>query len=189
MNANLKSKLLLNLAKNKKDQGFTLIELLVVIIIIGVLSAVALPNLLSQVGKARESEAKNGVSTVNRTQQAYFTERTEFAPLGGSGTTALQNINNELGAGLDLEFYQPDAQSVGQILFLNAARANDNTRDHGGAIAYDSATDVRAFSSVICRMVPGQSANAIANTDITGEGATGTGSVVACATTNVEEIN
>jgi type IV pilus assembly protein PilA len=64
----------LNRKNNKKDAGFTLIELLVVVIIIGVLAAIALPSLLSQVSKARQTEGKNNIGAVNRAQQSYYLE-------------------------------------------------------------------------------------------------------------------
>ncbi|NWF57882.1 MAG: prepilin-type N-terminal cleavage/methylation domain-containing protein [Fischerella sp.] len=64
----------LNGRKKKSDEGFTLIELLVVVIIIGVLAAIALPSLLNQVSKARQSEAKQNVGAMNRAQQAYYLE-------------------------------------------------------------------------------------------------------------------
>ena len=79
MNNTFKANLLKTLANKKGNKGFTLIELLVVVIIIGVLAAIALPNLLGQVGKARESEAKSQLGAINRAQQAFFTERGEFA--------------------------------------------------------------------------------------------------------------
>ena len=66
--------------KQKGEEGFTLIELLVVVIIIGVLAAVALPNLLSQVGKARETEIKNAVGTTLRQEQAYHFEQHDYSP-------------------------------------------------------------------------------------------------------------
>ncbi|UKO98167.1 type IV pilin-like G/H family protein [Nostoc sp. UHCC 0870] len=65
--------------KKKEEEGFTLIELLVVVIIIGVLAAIALPSLLGQVNKAKQSEARNYVGTVNRSQQAYYLEYQKFA--------------------------------------------------------------------------------------------------------------
>ena len=79
MKSELEAKFLQHLADKKKDQGFTLIELLVVIIIIGILSAIALPSFLNQANKAKQSEAKQYVGTLNRVQQSYYLEKSEFA--------------------------------------------------------------------------------------------------------------
>lgn len=74
----LKAKLLQHFAGKKANGGFTLIELLVVIIIIGILSAIALPSFLNQANKARQSEARTYVGSMNRAQQAYYLENNEF---------------------------------------------------------------------------------------------------------------
>lgn len=79
MKSELKAKFLQHLAGKKKDQGFTLIELLVVIIIIGILSAIALPSFLNQANKAKQSEAKQYTGTLNRVQQSYYLEKSQFA--------------------------------------------------------------------------------------------------------------
>ncbi|MDB9486566.1 type IV pilin-like G/H family protein [Dolichospermum circinale CS-537/01] len=80
MKTELKAKFLQHLlGKKKEDEGFTLIELLVVIIIIGILSAIALPSFLSQAAKAKQTEAKTFVGAVNRGQQAYRMENQSFA--------------------------------------------------------------------------------------------------------------
>lgn len=80
MKTELKAKFIQHiLNKKKNEEGFTLIELLVVIIIIGILSAIALPSFLNQANKARASEAKTYAGSVNRAQQAYFLESNAFA--------------------------------------------------------------------------------------------------------------
>jgi type IV pilus assembly protein PilA len=80
MKTEFKAKFLQNLVrKNKGNEGFTLIELLVVIIIVGVLAAIALPSFLNQIGKARGSEAKSNLGTMNRSQQSYRLENNVFA--------------------------------------------------------------------------------------------------------------
>lgn len=95
MKSDLKVKLLQHLALKQKDAGFTLIELLVVIVIIGILSAIALPSFLNQANKARQSEAKTYVGSLNRAQQAYFVEYGAFSADGSTleGGVAAQTQN------------------------------------------------------------------------------------------------
>jgi type IV pilus assembly protein PilA len=105
MKADIKYKLLqhINQKNKQKEEGFTLIELLVVIIIIGILAAIALPSFLNQANKAKQTEAKQTLSAMNKTQQAYYTENNEFlttiekfAQLGGAGIKT-QTVNYTYG--------------------------------------------------------------------------------------------
>jgi type IV pilus assembly protein PilA len=90
MSSQIKAKLLQHFAgKKKANGGFTLIELLVVIIIIGILSAIALPSFLNQANKAKQSEAKTYIGSMNRAQQAYYLEANTFAGQADFGKLGL----------------------------------------------------------------------------------------------------
>ncbi len=102
MKTELKAKFLQHLNQKKQDEGFTLIELLVVIIIIGILSAIALPSFLNQANKAKQSEAKTYVGSMNRAQQAYYLENNtmaaddKFGNLGLGVATETTNYKYEI---------------------------------------------------------------------------------------------
>lgn len=61
-------------AKLKKDEGFTLVELMVVVAIIGVLSAVAIPNFKKYQAKSKASEAKLQLSSLYTAESAFYAD-------------------------------------------------------------------------------------------------------------------
>lgn len=56
----------------KEQQGFTLVELMIVVAIIGVLSAVAVPNFKKYQAKAKTSEAKVQLAAAYTALQAFY---------------------------------------------------------------------------------------------------------------------
>ena len=70
---------------NLLEKGFTLVELMIVIVIVGILSAVALPNFLSQTAKAKATEAKTKTSALLKQAAAEALE--------GTAATAIATMN------------------------------------------------------------------------------------------------
>lgn len=144
MNSIFTAKYLQTLRNKKGNKGFTLIELLVVVIIVGVLAAVALPNLLGQVGKARETEAKNAIGTINRGQQTFHFDAKTFIP-DALAEADFQDITNPFGVSLVSAVYD---YSVAAGTTTNSGLAaatpvdatDDGVRGFAGQTDYDAAT-------------------------------------------------
>ena len=59
---------------NRNQEGFTLVELIVVVVIIGVLSAIAIPSFQNGSKKARQKGAAAQISTYIKAAQAFYSE-------------------------------------------------------------------------------------------------------------------
>jgi type IV pilus assembly protein PilA len=63
----------------RSKEGFTLIELLVVIAIIGILAAIAIPQFAAYRRRGYDSQAKSDLRNAATAQEAYFTDKNEYA--------------------------------------------------------------------------------------------------------------
>jgi prepilin-type N-terminal cleavage/methylation domain-containing protein len=120
--------------KISQDQGFTLLELMIVMLFLSIFAAVALPNFLKQVGKAREVEFKNTVGTVNRAQQAYHWEKNVFAQ-GSDDLASLELLGIRLDSAYITDYninaYAGDVDYA-TIAPSNLNYQNDQTRSYSG---------------------------------------------------------
>jgi type IV pilus assembly protein PilA len=148
MRTELKAKFIQHLSNKKGEKGFTLVELLVVIIIIGILAAIALPNFLNQASKAKQSEGKQNIALVNKTQNSYRAENSSFAQ--SFDTLAIGSITGSATVGTTVNFkYEIDGTT-------DAADVTAQARDTGlkgyagRAVRFTNSASQSVIGTVIC---------------------------------------
>ena len=145
MNSVFTAKFLQTLRNKKADKGFTLIELLVVVIIIGVLAAIALPNLLGQVARGREAEATSTLGAINRAQQTERLATGQFQLLADLPIGVVNGTNYQYA-----DFTGVSAASGTAMSQMATAQTafQDDIRDHVAGVGQTAAG---VFTAVICR--------------------------------------
>ena len=115
----------LNKKKGVLQHGFTLVELLIVIVIVGVLSAVALPQFFSQTKKAAATEGTQQASSIAKQAAAYYLENGAIASgdthtkcTAYAGTIKTDNTNFE---------YACSGSKTAFVVTATGKKGNDNT--------------------------------------------------------------
>ena len=142
---NLSVKLVQRLNKQNNNHGFTLIELLVVIIIIGILSAIALPSFLKQANNSKEIEALIKINAANKIQTNYYYENGEFA-------TNIADL--ELPAETDNYSYQPLPADSELSIIIGEPKDNQLRYVAGVVFIENNATSYQRICKAYQNQVP-----------------------------------
>ncbi len=117
--------------RNGLTKGFTLVELMIVIVIVGVLSAVALPSFLNQQNKAKLTEAVTKVSAILKNAQADY------------------QINSDDDDAIRAALAAADkANAAGKFIYNTSTVAGNVAVEAGDALAPEDILIVSAFPGI-----------------------------------------
>lgn len=138
----------------RKEKGFTLIELLIVVAIIGIIAAIAIPNLLNAIQRGKQKRTMGDLRTSATAIEAYAVDNNAYPTQATQGNvsqiathlepTYIKAIPTTDGWNNDIE-YQTDA---GGTEYTLGSSGKDGSFEKN-LDAYDAGTQTTAFDSDI----------------------------------------
>lgn len=115
--------------RKTNQKGFTIIELLVVIVIIGILVALALPQLFAAQARGRDTERKNDLKNIKTQLETYFGDEGQYpADLDANGLNLTEDDKTGPKAGETYTY-----TSDGQTYTLSTTLENKKDKSATGA--------------------------------------------------------
>ncbi len=116
-----------------EEKGFTLIELLVVMIILGILTAIAIPSYLSFKDRANKSAAAADVRSIIPTVESYFSDNGTY-----SGMT-IAGLKSTYDQALNASIYAVDNSLTDTTYCVQATSQNKTYRKNGPSAPIEEA--------------------------------------------------
>ena len=145
----------------RRDRGFTLIELLIVVAIIGIIAAIAIPNLLNAINRGRQKRTMADMRTIATSIEAYAVDNS-FYPRGVTTSagmeehvspTYLKNMPNNDGWRNEMLFSSEAAGATYTVQSMGRDAANNGCV--GGTITQDFDSDICYSSGVFIQWPEG----------------------------------
>ncbi len=124
--------------RNRNAKGFTLIELLIVVAIIGIIAAIAIPNLLNAIDRGKQKRTMADLRSVGTAVESYSIDNNNYPKAGSTFATLTGAVEPLYIRKAPIKdgwnnLLQVDVNAGGTAYTLCSPAKNGGTTDCGGA--------------------------------------------------------